>query len=146
MIWFECLEFSPRGWDVIVQVISTLFAPLRKEIDEAVQVRHERLDRHVWVHGRLEVQHGRVRVLRDPLEDLVFGLGPHIHLTVDTTWLFIEALDNHPLNHEALEDEHGLEDAVQGDLDNGMQLGTIGSRNAEIHVTKLTAKAVDQCV
>lgn len=38
MVWLQCLEFSPRGWQVVVKVIATFFALVREEVYEAVKV------------------------------------------------------------------------------------------------------------
>ena len=70
----ECLqrpELSPGGWQVVLQVVAAQFALLAEQGAEAVEEGHEALHRQLGVDRRLEVEHRRVSVLRDPLEHLV---------------------------------------------------------------------------
>ena len=95
---------------------------------------HERLDGDLGVTGGLEVEHGGVGVLRDLAEDDVLGARPDVELAVALGRLLVEALDEDPLDHDALEDEDGLEGALEGDLDERVVLRPVRPGDIEVHV------------
>ena len=62
-------ELSPGRRQVILEMTGAQLAGITEEGGETVEPRHVGLDGQLWVYWRLEVQHGSVRILRDPLED-----------------------------------------------------------------------------
>ena len=79
MVRFERLELPPRGREIVVEMSATLLAGVREQLEEAVEVREEGLHGQLRVNRRLEVEHGRVRVVADPAENLVPGLCPQVN-------------------------------------------------------------------
>ena len=73
---------------------------------------HEGFDGQFRVEGRLEVEHGRVGVLRDALEHLIVGLGPDVKLSVHLTRVLAVPLDHDPFDHEAFEDQDAFENPL----------------------------------
>ena len=88
----------------------------------------------------MEVEHCSVGVLGDPSEDLVVGVVP------DASGLLVESLDHDPLDHQTLEDEDGLEDPIQGDLDQGVEFGAVLAADGEVHVAVGAVDGGDQAV
>ena len=64
-------ELSPGGREVVHQVTAAGLALVAEEGAVAVEVGHEGLDGQLGVDGGLEMEHGGVGVLRDPLEHLI---------------------------------------------------------------------------
>ena len=52
----------------------------------------------------------------DSTKYFVFGLAPDINLTVWFLGVFAEAPDGNPLNHETFEDQNGMKNPAQRDL------------------------------
>ena len=68
---FQRPEFPPCWREVVLDVIGAELAGIIEQRGEAVEPRHVGLDCQLGVYRRLEVEHGGVGVLSDPLEDLV---------------------------------------------------------------------------
>ena len=68
---FQSPELSPSGGQVILEVAGAQLAGIVEQGGEAVQPSHVGLHGQLGVNGRLEMQHGSVGVLCDPLEHLV---------------------------------------------------------------------------
>ena len=119
----------------------------KEEQDVSRKSHHERLHRNLRVDGRGEVEHGGVGVLGDLPEDLVPRVGPHVHdAAVGGEGLLGEPLHHDPLDHEALEDEDGLQDAVERHLHEGVELRPVRPRHVERHVGEESADLEDEVV
>ena len=68
---FQSPELSPGGRQIILEMVGALLAGVVEERGEAVEPGHVGLDRQLGIYRGLEVQHGSVGVLCDPLENLV---------------------------------------------------------------------------
>ena len=68
---FQSPELSPGGRQIVLEMIGALLAGVSEQGGEAVQPRHVGLNCQVGIYRGLEVEHGSVGVLCDPLEDLV---------------------------------------------------------------------------
>ena len=149
---FQRPEFSPCGREVVLDVIGAELAGIIEQGGEAVEPRHVGLDCQLGVNRRLEVEHGGVGVLSDPLEDLVPAtqqqlfdsvtalllpaLPPDVRLVVSLEQILLPALHHHPLYHHSLEYDEAPQYPVQTDLHDGVEFGPSRACDGELHISE----------